>query len=126
MPDNYGRYFVNAIVAGLLGRVTGVLKVEFENAKQEISSKLGKIGAGVGLFAAAGAIGFFMLGVLIAAAILGLSEVWPAWLAALTVAGGMLVIILILVGIGAALVKKNKDLTPHESIDNVKKAFGVQ
>ena len=124
MSDNFGRYFVNAIVAGLLGRITVVIRTEIDRAKREISQKLQKIGVGIGLLVAAGAIGFFLLGVLIAAAILGLATVWPAWLAALTVAGALLLIVLILAGVGASLIKKNKDLTPHESIDNIKALGG--
>lgn len=123
MPDNFGRYFVNAIVAGLVGRIVGVIKTEYERAKQETAEKLKGIGIGIGLLVAAGAIGFFLLGVLITAAILGLATVWPAWLAALTVAGAMLLIILILAGIGASMIKKNKDLKPQQSIDNIRAAL---
>lgn len=123
MPDNFGRYFVNAIVAGLIGRIVGVIKTEIERAKVETARKLKGIGAGVGVLAAAGAIGFFLIGVLITAAILGLATVWPAWLAALTVAGAMLIIIGILVAVGTSLINKNKDLTPQQSIDNIKAAL---
>ncbi len=123
MPDNFGRYFVNAIVAGVIGRFVGVVKTEIARAKEETAAKLKGIGAGLGLLAAAGAMGFFLLGVLITAAILGLATVWPAWLAALVVAGAMLLILLILVGIGVSLIKKNKDLTPQQSIDNIKAAI---
>ncbi|WP_062519554.1 phage holin family protein [Demequina silvatica] len=125
MSDNFGRYFVNAIVAGLLGRITAVIKTEIERAKKEIAAKLKGIGVGIGLIVAAGVFAFFMAGVLVAAAILGLATVWPAWLAALTVAGGLLLIVLILVLIGSSLIKKNKDLTPQESIDNVKSVVGL-
>ncbi|WP_062379278.1 phage holin family protein [Demequina pelophila] len=125
MPDNFGKYFVNAIVAGLLGRLSSVVKTELENAKAEISEKLKNIGIGVGLLAAAAGIGFFLVGVLIAAAILGLSTVWPAWLAALTVAGAMLLLILILGGVGASIIKKNKDLKPQQSIDNLKNLANI-
>ncbi|WP_062517774.1 phage holin family protein [Demequina gelatinilytica] len=125
MSDNFGRYFVNAIVAGLIGRIATVVKDEIEKAKQEISKKLQRIGIGVGLVIGAGIFAFFMVGVFIAAAILGLSEVWPAWLAALTVGGALLLIVLLLAGIGSALIKKNKDLTPHEQIDNIKSTVGM-
>ncbi|WP_062290911.1 phage holin family protein [Demequina phytophila] len=125
MSDNFGRYFVNAIVAGLLGRITAVIKTEIERAKKEIAAKLKGIGVGIGLIVAAGVFAFFLAGVLVAAAILGLATVWPAWLAALTVAGGLLLIVLILVLIGSSLIKKNKDLTPQESIDNVKSVVGL-
>ncbi len=123
MPDNFGRYFVNAIVAGLIGRISGVVKTEVARAKQEIAEKLKGIGIGVGLMVAASFFGFFALGVLVAAAVLGLAEVWPAWLAALTVGGALLLILLILVGIGASLIKKNKDLKPQQAIDNIKAAL---
>ncbi len=123
MPDNFGRYFVNAIVAGLIGRITGVVKTEVARAKEEIAQKLKGIGIGVGLMVAASFFGFFALGVLVAAAVLGLAEVWPAWLAALTVGGALLLILLILVGIGSSLIKRNKDLKPQQAIDNIKAAL---
>ncbi|WP_062465240.1 phage holin family protein [Demequina soli] len=124
--DNFGRYFVNAIVAGVLGRITAVIRTEIERAKQETAKKLKGIGAGVGLYVGAGVFGFFASGVLIAAAVLGLATVWPAWLAALTIGVALLLIVIILVLIGNALIKKNKDLTPHESIDNVKAVVGLK
>ncbi|WP_062389805.1 phage holin family protein [Demequina iriomotensis] len=125
MSDNFGRYFVNAIVAGLVGRIATVIKTELEKAKQEIAGKLKKIGVGIGLYIGAGVFAFFMVGVFIAAAILGLATVWPAWLAALTVGGAILLIVLILVLVGNALIKKNKDLTPHEQIDTIKSTMGI-
>lgn len=120
MSDNFGRFFVNAIVAGLVGRIANVIRTEIARAKQEITDKLKGIGAGIGVLVAASAVAFFLLGVLIAAGILGLATVWPAWLAALTVAGGLLLIVIILIAVGVNLINKNKDLTPQQSIDNIK------
>ncbi len=126
MPDNFGRYFVNAIVSGLIGRASAVIRTELDRAKAETQKKLKGIGVGIGLYVGAGIFGFFLSGVLVAAAILGLAEVWPAWLAALTVAGALLIIILILVLIGNALIKKNKDLMPREQLDTIKSVAGLK
>jgi len=75
-----------AILAALPGQIIGLVKAELANIKLELMEKAKKVGIGIGLFAAAAAIMFFVLGVLIAAAILGLATVLPGWAAALIVA----------------------------------------
>ncbi len=119
----FGKYLVNAVVAAVAGQAVGIVRTELDDAKTEMQEKAKGIGIGVGLVAGAASFLFFALGVFLAAAVLGLSEVWPAWLAALVVGGGLLLIGGILVAIGAAKVKKNKDLKPERAITHLRRYF---
>ena len=123
MPDNFGRFFVNAIVGGVLGRFVNVVRHEWELAKLELKHKGVELAKGGAMLAVAAMLGFFLILVLIAAAILGLSTVFAPWLAALIVAGGILFWVIVLGWWGSYKVKKNKDLTPERAVANIKDAL---
>jgi uncharacterized membrane protein YqjE len=88
------------LVRRAYGQVTTLVRDEIALARAELMEKSKKVGVGAGLFGAAGALAFFAIGCLIATAILALSLVWPAWLAALSVGVLLLVIagVAVLVG----------------------------
>lgn len=119
----FGKYLVNAVVAAVAGQAVGIMRTELEDAKTEMQEKAKGIGIGVGLVAGAASFLFFALSVFFAAAVLGLSEVWPAWLAALVVGGGLLLIGGILIAIGYSKIKKNKDLKPERAIKTLRRYF---
>ncbi|WP_062205315.1 phage holin family protein [Demequina salsinemoris] len=121
--SSFAKSAASSLFTGLVGRYQTMLKIELDRAKAEVQEKLKQIGIGAALLVAAGAFAFFLSLLLLTAAVAGLSTVWPVWLSALTIAGGVLLIILILVGVGVSKIKKNSDLMPTESIDNVKKMF---
>ena len=106
----------------LLGDVPGLIvdlfRQEIENLKQELVDKVKHAGVGVGLLAGAGVIALFLIGTLIAAGILGLATVLPAWAAALIVAGALLLIVAILVLVGMQQLKASTK--PIETIDSMK------
>jgi hypothetical protein len=104
-------------------RVSTLVKAEIDQVKAEISYKVKHFGIGAGLFAAAAFVGVFLLGTLIATGILALSLVMPAWAAALTVSGVLLLIIAIMVGIGITNFKRGAE--PLESIDSLRKDLDV-
>ena len=87
------------LVGELPDRVSDLVKAEIDQIKAEISYKLKHFGVGSGLFAGAAVVGVFLLFTLIVAAIFALALVMPAWAAALTVSGILVVIIAILVWI---------------------------
>ena len=89
---------------------------EFAIAKVEMQVKLRELRAGAVMLVVASVLGFFTVGILLAAAVLGLSTVMPAWAAALVVAGALLVWVLLFGIWGAVKVNKNKDLVPHRAI----------
>jgi hypothetical protein len=119
----FGKFLVNAVVAAVAGQAVGIMRTELEDAKTEMQEKAKGIGIGVGLVAGAASFLFFALGVFLAAAVLGLAEVWPAWLAALVVGGGLLLIGGILIAIGSSKIKKNKDLKPERAISTLRRYF---
>jgi hypothetical protein len=119
----FGKYVVNALVAAAAGRVTGILRTELEDAKLEMQETAKGIGIGAALVGAATGFLFFATAVIVAAGVIGLAQVWPAWLAALTVGGGLLLIAGILIGVGMAKINKNKNLKPERAINNLGKFF---
>jgi predicted phage tail protein len=109
------------LIADLPHLITDLVKAELEQLKNEMIGKLKHAGVGIGLFAGAGVFAFFMVGVLLAAAVLGFATVVPGWLAALIVAGILLLITVILVIVGVAQVKRGVPPAPTETIKSVKK-----
>ncbi len=119
VPDKKKSLF--ALIADLPHLLTSLIKEELERLKQEMIGKLKHAGVGIGLFAGAAVFAFFMIGVFLAAAVLGFATIVPGWLAALIVAGILLVITLILVLIGVAQVKKGVPPAPTETMKSVRK-----
>jgi cytochrome c biogenesis protein CcdA len=107
------------LISDVPGLITQLIRDEIEQLKQELLGKLKHAGIGVGLLVAAGAFLFFAIGVLVAAGILGLATVLPAWASALIVGGGLLVIAVILVLVGVANLRKGGP-TPTQTIRSVK------
>ena len=87
------------LVGELPDRVSDLVKAEIDQIKAEISYKLKHFGIGSGLFAGA--------------------LVMPAWAAALTVSGILVVIIAILAWIGMINFKRGNE--PLESIESLRK-----
>ena len=123
--DATARKSLFSLIADLPRLVIGQVKNEIEQLKAELIAKVKHAGIGVGLFAAAGFMAFFLLAVLIAAVILGLATMLPGWLAALVVAGILLVIVVILVLAGLRQVKQGVPPAPTETIKSVKKDVNV-
>lgn len=114
------RRSLGSLISSLPGLVTDLLKAEFTNLQREIVGKLKAIGIGVAFFVVAAVLAFFMLGVLLAAAVLGFATIMPGWAAALTVAGIILVVIIVLVLIGVNRLKHGVPPAPTETIESVK------
>lgn len=112
------------LVTSLPGLLVELVKSELEQLKAELLRKLKHAGIGVGFLVAAAVFAFFMAGVLTAAAILGLAVVFPGWLAALIVAGGLLLIVAVFVFLGIGQLKKSGP-EPTETIDSVRRDVRV-
>jgi predicted phage tail protein len=119
--DATSRRSIFSLIADLPRLVIGQVKNEIEQLKSELIAKLKHAGIGIGLFAGAAFMAFFLFAVLIAAAILAFATIVPAWLAALIVAGILLVIVVILVLVGLRQVKQGIPPAPTETIKSVKK-----
>jgi uncharacterized membrane protein YqjE len=101
-------------------QVSHLVRDELRLAQTELAEKGKRVGVGVGLFGGAGAFAFYGLGVLLAAAVLGLAVVWPAWLAALVVGVAVFVIAGVLALVGKSQLKKGAPPSPTEAVNSVK------
>jgi len=93
---------LGAIVHRLSEQVPELVRSEMRLAQAELTQKGKAAGIGAGLFSAAGVLALFAFGTLVAAAVLTLDLVLPAWAAALIVAG----VLLLVAGIAAMVGKK--------------------
>jgi len=94
-----------------------LVRIEFEELKREMGRKLKKLGLGALLISLAATLGLFLLGTLIAAAILGLALIMPAWMAALVVSGALLILMIILLVAGVNTFKMGSPPVPTETFD---------
>src|SRR5207248_4215804 len=74
------------LVKQLSEQTSRLARQEVELARAELALKAKRAGLGIGMFGGAGGVGFYALGALVAAAILGLATGVAGWLAALIVA----------------------------------------
>ncbi len=108
-----------ALIGRLPALLVGLAKDELEHAKREIASKLKRASAGGAFVGVAAALAFYLLGTLIAAAVLGVAVVLPAWLAALVVAGVLAVLASIFGILGVNLIKKAMPPLPTKSVESI-------
>lgn len=108
------------LVSDLPKLVVGLLKAELNHLKAEFAEKAKYAGVGIGLLIGAALLAFYALGVLIAAAILGIAVALPGWAAALIVFGALVIIAVVLALIGVRSFKKMDGVAPSQTIDSVK------
>lgn len=101
-------------------QLIALLKAELVRLKSEMVGKAIKAGVGIGMFVVAGLLGFFLLAVLVAAAVLALALVFPGWLAALLVGVGLLILMSIFGLLGLRFFSKAMPPMPVETIASVK------
>jgi len=103
----------------LASETSNLVKQEVSLAQAELTQKAVKVGKNVGFLVVGGAIGYAALLAFIAALIIGLSYLVPAWAAALIV--GIVVAIAAAVMIMSALnALKNTGLTPTQTVETIK------
>jgi hypothetical protein len=111
---------VAELVKQLSEQTSRLARQEVELAKAELSAKGKKAGLGAGMFGGAGVFGFYALGALTAAAILGLATAVAAWLAALIVTAVLGVLAGMLALQGKAKVQQAMPPVPEQTTENVK------
>lgn len=111
------------LVTSIPTLVSDLVTREIELIKAEMVAKFKALGIGAGLIAGALVVLLGMLGVLLTAVILALSEIMPGWLAALLVAAVLLIIAVIVGLIGYSVLKKGIPPVPTESIDSLKRDY---
>lgn len=108
------------LIQRLTQQTTTLVRQELQLAQLELSLKAKRAGSGVGALGAAGILGLLALQVLLAAAVLGLATAVPGWLAALIVAGVLLLLAAILGLFGRGQLSKALPAAPSQAIESSK------
>jgi uncharacterized membrane protein YqjE len=108
------------LVKQLSEQVSGLLRDELKLAQLEMSRKGKQAGAGVGLFGGAGLIALFGLACLIACAVIAISGVLAAWLAALIVGVALLALAGLAALLGKGRLSKATPPVPKETAESLK------
>jgi hypothetical protein len=119
--DRTSKRSIFRLIGDLPGLLMELVRGEIDSLKQEIATKLKAAGIGIGLLAGAAFFAFFLFCVLITAAILGIAEALPAWLAALIVAFVLLIITAVLALLGIKKLKAGVPPAPTETVKSIKK-----
>jgi membrane protein len=111
---------IGDLVKNVSEDLSRLVRDEIRLAQTEVTEKAKHAGVGIGAFGGAGVVAIFGLAILLAAAVLGLATVLPAWLAALIVG----VVVFIVAGAAALFGKKQLSQaappTPTRAIASVK------
>lgn len=106
------------LVANVGEEIATIIRTEIALAKDDLARSGKRVGIGVGAFGAAGVVALYGLGVLVAAAVLGLSGVLEPWLAALVVAA----VLFVVAGVAALVGKRSVSTAgdpPKERVESV-------
>jgi uncharacterized membrane protein YqjE len=114
-----------ALIGDVPRLVSDLVKGELELAKLELTEKAKKVGVGSGLIAAALVVLLLFVAMLLTAAVLGLGEVMPPWLAALLVALVLLIVAAVLGFIGYKSVQKALPPKPERAMRGLERDVNV-
>ncbi len=108
------------LIGQLTEQVSRLARDEARLAQAEVTRKAKRLGVGAGLFGGAGVVAVLGLAVLVSAAVLGLAEVLPGWLAALIVAVVLFAVAAVLALVGRKRVAQASPLLPAQAIAGLK------
>ncbi|HUA45689.1 MAG TPA: phage holin family protein [Solirubrobacteraceae bacterium] len=108
------------LIRDLSDQSTRLIHEEMALARAEMTQKGAQAGFGIGLFGGAGILSLYALGALIAAGILLLSTAMKAWLAAVIVAGGLLIVAGTAGLVGKARLARAAPPVPEATIETTK------
>ena len=108
------------LVKQLSEQTSRLARQEVELAKAELTAKGKRAGIGAGMFGGAAMFGFYAVGALTAAAILGLSKAVAAWVAALIVTAVLAAVAGLLALTGKKEVEQATPPVPEQTTESVK------
>jgi uncharacterized membrane protein YqjE len=107
------------LVTRLSEQMSTLVRDELALARAEMTEKAKRAGTGAGLLGGGGVLALYGVAGLITTAILGLSEVWAPWLAALVVTVVVFAVAGALALVGRAEVKQATPPLPERAKENV-------
>jgi uncharacterized membrane protein YqjE len=119
MANNDARS-LGELFTDLSREMSNLVRQEVALARTELTEKAITAGRGAALFIVAGVLAFFAVQVLLAAAVLGLALVLPAWEAALCVGGGLIVLAAIAGLLAWRGVRQVGNPMPQETVRTIK------
>ncbi|MCW2674602.1 MAG: hypothetical protein JWP14_3191 [Frankiales bacterium] len=111
---------IGELVARVTEETSTLVRDELRLAQLEMAKKGKYAGLGAGLLGGGALFALLGLGTLVAAAVLGLAEVFSGWLSALIVAGGLFVIAGIAALVGKKEISGAVPPVPEEALQGVK------
>jgi len=124
-PPNPRNASTGELVGGLSEQLGMLVRDEVRLAQAEITQKAKRLGVGAGLFGGAGLVAVLGLNALITAAILGLANVLPGWLAAIIIAVVLFAVAGVLALIGRKDVQQATPPLPTETMASVQADVGA-
>ena len=111
---------LGGLIHDLTQQVPQLIRSEMRLAQAEMSQKGKRAGLGIGMFSAAGLLGFLGLCCLVTTAILALAHSLPDWLSALIVALVLLAVAGVVALMGKQKVQQATPVAPEHAIEGVK------
>jgi uncharacterized membrane protein YqjE len=111
---------IGELVTDLSAQVSRLVRDELRLARLELAAKGKRAGLGAGMFGGSGLVALYAVAVLLAAAVLGLAVVLPAWAAALIVGGALLAVAAGLALLGRRQLKRATPPLPEQTVGSVK------
>ncbi|MBN2176549.1 MAG: phage holin family protein [Demequinaceae bacterium] len=109
----FSKISVASFVGAAVAQATAGIRNEVIAARDEFTNKIKAIAFGALLALFGAGLALFATGFLAYAALTALADVWPMWLAALVIAGVLLLAAWIFLAVGFRRIRKNADLRPE-------------
>lgn len=119
-PANPADRSTGELIRDMSADLSKLVRDEIRLAQAEVGAKAKKAGIGIGAFGGAGVLALYGFGVLIAAAVLGLTHVVSPWLAALIVGVILFVVAGVAALVGRSKLKQAGPAMPERTVDSVK------
>lgn len=117
---------IGQLVSDATTDLSTIVRSEIELAKAEVTDGVTKLGKGAVLFAVAGVLGLYLLGLLLLAAAWGIEELGlPMWAALLIVSAVLLLVIGVLGAVGYFKFVKKAQPKPVRAIDNAQQTVNT-
>jgi len=119
LPDDE-EHSIGELVKMMSEQASVLIRDELKLAQLEMTSKGKQAAAGAGMFGASGLVALYGVGCLIACAIIAISGVVSAWLAALIVGAALLAVAGLVALLGKGRMRKAAPPLPEQAVADVK------